>query len=62
MTLPWPGMPTDNPTLPLDLEQLPGHYLLKGTQFYPVSDKFTLLARIERLWVPHLNQLLWFRV
>ena len=50
---PWPGMPTDNPDLPLDLDKLPFDtemFIGNGQDGKKRVDRLQLLDRIEGLW------------
>lgn len=55
---PWPGMPDDNPMLPLSPEELP----FESAMFFDDEqhlkkrvDRLALMARIEAVWVPWLR-------
>jgi hypothetical protein len=54
---PWPGMPTDNPAIPLDLTQMPFEtaMFLEQDQFKWRLDRLQLMQRIQATWVPWLR-------
>ena len=62
LLLPWPGMPTDNPSCSLDLAQLPFQAAMffhdEDGQFKHRVDRLALMNRIGILWVPYLRMLL----
>lgn len=62
--LPWPGLPDDNPYLPMRPEVLP----FEAVMFFNGDghgqrrvDRMALMQRIEAMWVPYLKMKLWAR-
>lgn len=56
--VPWPGMPDDNPTLPLRPELMPfesAMFLTDDHDFKHRVDRMALMHRIEAIWVPWLK-------